>query len=135
MAGTSIAISSALSGLAAATQRINGVARNVANARRHVATRPRKPAIHRVPAGRDGAELGRRRRHGRQLPPVLARLGGVLVIRIRPSPMQNGLVATPNVDLTSQAVALIAATEAYKANLKVLQVATSLQDSLLKVFA
>ena len=47
----------------------------------------------------------------------------------------DGLVATPNVDLTGQAVDLITARAAYLANLKTLKVAESLEDSLLKILA
>jgi flagellar basal-body rod protein FlgC len=129
-----IAISSALSGLAAATQRITGVASNVANAgdtSRLVPEPGDPPAFQPVETVQS------------------ALVGGGTVASFRPaspasvasydpnSPFAdaNGLVATPNVDLTGQAVDLISASEAYKANLKVLQIAESLEDSLLKILA
>ena len=128
------AISSALSGLIAAAQRVSGVARNVANAG-------------------DTSRLDPQPGDPPSFVPVetvqSTTIDGGTVASFRPvtpasvasydpnSPLAdaNGLVATPNVDLTSQAVDLIAARAAYTANVKVLQVATSLEDSLLKITA
>jgi flagellar basal-body rod protein FlgC len=54
-----------------------------------------------------------------------------LVRRYAPnSPAANaaGIVASPNVDLAGEAVSQLAATQAYKANLRVLKVAQDLQE-------
>jgi flagellar basal-body rod protein FlgC len=130
----SAAISNALSGLAAAAQRLAGVARNVANAgdTSRLAAQPGDPpAFQPTTTVQSALASGGTVASARPVTPAA-------LPSFQPrSPLagEDGLVATPNVDLTGQAIDLIAAREAYLANLKTLKVAEGLEDSLLKILA
>jgi len=128
------AISAAVSGLAAASKRIAGVADNLANAGDTSALVPQPgqpPAYQPVDTVQTTTPSGGTVATYRPVTPAS-------VPSYHPdSPLANdqGLVNTPNVDTAAQLVDLISAKEAYAANLKTVQVSQSLDQSLLKVFA
>jgi flagellar basal-body rod protein FlgC len=125
------AITTAFSGLRAATQRISGVASNVANAGNTSPLKPdpAKPAYQPVQTVQTAVPGGG----------VLAAfqpLSTPTVPAFQPdSPDANsdGLVGVPNVDMVDQSVDMIMAQLAFSANLKTIEAAQQMQDETLKL--
>jgi flagellar basal-body rod protein FlgC len=128
------AISNALSGLRAASNRIAGVASNIANAGDVGAPTPSSAgdtAYQPVDTVEISTSSGGTDTSYRPSSPVT---------RPAYSPDSavadaTGMVAEPAVDMTQQTFDLIDAREAYKANLKTMQAANQMQRSLLDVVA
>jgi flagellar basal-body rod protein FlgC len=128
------AISNALSGLHAASKRIAGVASNIANAGDVGKLAPGPgdtPPYQPVDTVQTSAPSGGTEASYRPSSP------GNRPAYSPDSPLadENGLVAEPAVDVASQMIDLIDAREAYKANLKMIQIADQMQRSLLQVVA
>jgi flagellar basal-body rod protein FlgC len=128
------ALSVAVSGLAAASTRISGVASNLANADDTSALAPKPdqpPAYQPVDTVQTTTPTGGTVATYRPVTPAS-------VPAYEPdSPLANdqGLVNKPNVDTAGQLVDLITAKAAYEANLKTVQVSENLDRSLLKILA
>jgi flagellar basal-body rod protein FlgC len=128
------AISSALAGLQAASARFDGASRNIANAGDEGPLAPEAgdtPAYSRIDSVETTGPAGT---------PVVSYRPASPGTRPAydpnsPSADANGLVAEPDVDLTHEIVDAIDAREAYKANLKTLEIANQMQRSLLEVLA
>lgn len=130
------AISSALSGLAAATKRVAAAASNIAN----IGTTGSLEPGGRAPYTPLDVQLTSQAAGGALPGGVSAsfvpRDPASIPVYDPNSPFANaeGLVATPNVDLAVEAVNLKAAEIAYKANLASIKTADAMTDELLKAF-
>lgn len=125
------AIGIALSGLNAATQRVNAAASNVAN----VTTAGSLEEGGKAPYDALEARQSTNEQGGVRSEVVSA--GRPFVPSYAPdSPFANseGLIGTPNVDLAEEAVNLNLAELTYKANVGVLKTADEMSDELLSIF-
>jgi flagellar basal-body rod protein FlgC len=132
IAGMTDAISTALSGLLAAQKRIAGVASNIANAGdiSPVVPQPgRAQAYQPVTTVQTTTAIGGTVATYQPVTPA----SQLAFVPDSPEADSNGLVNVPNVDIAGQAFDLITAKEAYKANLKTVQTAEAMSDSLLKI--
>jgi len=128
------AISNALSGLRAASNRITGIASNIANAGDLGAPTPTSAgdtAYQPIDTVQLSTSSGGADTSYRPSSPAT---------RPAYSPDSSvadasGMVAAPAVDMTQQTLDLMDAREAYKANVKTMQAADQMQRSLLDVFA
>jgi flagellar basal-body rod protein FlgC len=125
-----------VSGLAAAVRRIDAAASNIANAQSAGAPSP---------DGSQGVTGAYQPVDVVQSPAA----GGGTVATYRPvapatrpsyepdSPVAgaDGIVAEPNVDVTSQTTDLLMARQSYEANLKVIETANRMQDKALRIIA
>jgi flagellar basal-body rod protein FlgC len=126
------AISNALSGMAAAAQRIAGVASNIANAGDLGPLAPapgERPAYHPVDTVQVSVPGGGTEARGEPVSPATT----PAYAPSSPVADKDGMVAAPNVDIAGQMIELISARDAYKANMKTIQVASEMQRRLLDV--
>jgi flagellar basal-body rod protein FlgC len=131
------AIFIALSGMAAAARRIAGVASNIANAGDLGPLAPapgERPAYQPVDTVQVSLPDGGTEALTQPVSPATtpAYAPGSPVAN-QDGANKDGLVAAPNVDIAGQMIELISAREAYKANLKTVQVADDMQRRLLDV--
>lgn len=124
------AIRTALSGLAAASKRVEAGASNIANLTTAGSledpSRPPYAAVTTVQTAENG---GVRAEIVQKDPPYVPAYDPG-----SPFAGQDGLVGVPNVDLAEEAVNLSLAKAAYKASLSVIRTADEMQDALLKSF-
>jgi flagellar basal-body rod protein FlgC len=123
-------VSIALSGLDAARQRLEVSASNVANASSAGALPDPATGKPGAPAPYQALEVTQQPLPGGGTRAVVSPLDPTFVAQFAPDlPFadQQGLVAEPNVDLASERVNQLSAIEAYRANLRVLQVAKDLE--------
>lgn len=123
------AISSALSGLTAASRRVDAAASNIVNVNTAGSLDPGGQAPYAPVDALQTSQSG-----GGVRAEFVDRDPASFAAYSPSSPLANeeGLVAVPNVDLVTEIVNMKAAEIAYKANLKTLQTASDLTDELLK---
>lgn len=138
------AISTAVSGLLASSARLNASASNVANARTRgpvPATPPSRPVQTGATAGSEQVyqavttvqtDLGGTQGVGTRYAPKLPSYG-FAYDPDAPFADEKGMVATPNVDLTTEIVDQISARQSFEANLATIRTANEMQKSLLKL--
>jgi flagellar basal-body rod protein FlgC len=122
----------ALSGLLAATKRLGSAAENTANAGNVSRLQPKDgdpPVFTPVRVEQSAQPKGAVTASYRPVDPA------TLTVANEASPLadEHGLVGIPNVDLAEQRVDALSAQRAFEANLKVIQVAQEMQDSLLNL--
>ncbi len=127
-------ISSALSGLLAASKRAEAGASNIANlqttgaleADKQTENAPYRALAVEQTAGQDGTVRAQ----------IVAKEPGYVPAYDPDSPFANedGLVAAPDVNLAEETVSLKLAETAYKANVGVLETAEEMSDEILRVF-
>lgn len=126
------AISNALSGLVAASKRVEASASNIANSTSAGSLDPGSPnqPYEALTTVQTANESG-----GTQATNV-PKKPGIVNAYAPDSPFANtqGMVGTPNVDLAEEAVNLKLAEISYKANLNVLKVSDEMSDALLNTF-
>jgi len=138
-----IAVSTALSGLQASMMRLNASASNIANVN---STGPVPPVSPAQPVPRQPGEPAVYQAIRTQQSDVKG--GGTVATykpvspsyRLQPDPTSpyanaQGLVAAPNVDLASELTEQLSAALAFKANLKVIETANRLNDSMFERWA
>lgn len=125
------AISSALSGLHAATKRVQGAASNIANAGDLSRVKPKdgEPVFQPIQTVQSPVPGGGVMAHFQPLDP------STVTVYQPDSPLAdaNGLVNAPNVDLEQQLLDLLGAEQAYKANLKTIETAAQMDKDILKL--
>jgi flagellar basal-body rod protein FlgC len=123
------AISSALSGLTAASRRVDAAASNIANVNTAGSFDPGGQAPYKPVDALQTSQSG-----GGVRAEFVDRDPASFAAYNPSSPLASGegLVAVPNVDLATEIVNMKEAEIAYKANLKALQTAADLTDELLK---
>ncbi len=125
------AITIGLSGLNAASSRLNASASNIANAYTVGSLESGEQApytpVESVQTARDGGGVDAR---------LVSRNNPIVSAYAPDSPFadEKGLVGVPNVDLVSDVVNLNLAKVAYKASLAVIETAQALDDELLNIF-
>ncbi len=130
------AMSLALSGLNAATQRLNASASNVANVTTAGSLEPGGKAPYDALTSRNSAVTDNAG-NGSGVRSEVVSAGRSFVPSYAPdSPFANakGLIGTPNVDLAEEAVNLKIAELSYKANIGVLKTTEEMSDELLRIF-
>lgn len=125
-------LSTALSGMLAAVRRVGAVAENTANAGNVSRLNPRDgdpPAFEPVLVAQSAQPRGGVRSELRSVDPAS------ITVPDNASPFAdtNGLVSLPNVDLGQQRIDALSAQRSFEANLKMIQVAQDMQDTLLNL--
>lgn len=122
----------ALSGLVAAIRRTEAAATNTANASDVSRLKPKEgdaPAFQPLLVSQTAQPGGGVKAEFRPVDPAtLTAPGGD-----SPSADEDGLVAIPNVDLAEQRVDALSAQRAFEANLKIIRVASEMQDAVLDI--
>jgi len=123
------AISTALSGLNAASRRVEASASNIANS---TSTSPLSDEN--APSALTTAQSAQE--NGGVRSQIIPREAGIVERFAPDSPFANeqGFVGTPNVNLAEEAVNLRLAEIAYKANISTLQATSEISDALLDIF-
>ncbi len=125
-------LSTALSGMLAAVRRVGVAAENTANAGNVSRLAPRDgdpPAFEPLLVAQSARPGGGVTAERRSVDPAFVAVPDSL----SPLADANGLVSLPNVDLGQQRIDTLSAQRSFEANLKVIQAAQEMQDSLLNL--